>query len=108
MFIDPSTDAVRRAACLGADFVELHTGHYADSNSQKAAAAEFKKIADAARLAKKLGLGVNAGHGLNYSNIKPLRKIEEIQEYSIGHSVISRAVMVGLRRAVLEMIALIK
>lgn len=93
---------------IGADIIELHTGEFANAASEEQLAEELEKIVLAAKHAKKIGLGVNAGHGLNYQNIKLVRDIYEIDEVSIGHSVIARAVMTGLPAAVQEMIRLIR
>lgn len=103
LFIEPDLDQVKAAHKVAADYVELHTGRYANARFSKEEQAEFEAIAQAAKLAYKLGLGVNAGHGLNYRNVKRLTQIPEIVEYNIGHSIIARAVFVGLERAVREM-----
>ncbi len=107
LFIDPEPAQVRAARKAGADMVEIHTGIFSESSGEKEKV-EFRKIYDAVRLASKLHLGVNAGHGLNYSNIKRIAQIEEIEEFSIGHSIVSRSIYVGLERAVKEMIELIR
>ena len=80
-----------------------YAGKYANAKRSKEADAEVEAITQAAKLAYKLGMGVNAGHGLNYQNVKRLTHIPEIVEYNIGHSIIARAVMVGLDQAVREM-----
>ena len=103
LFIEPTAEHVRAAHKLAADYVELHTGRYANARFLKEEQSEFDAISQAAKLAYKLGLGVNAGHGLNYRNIKRLTQIPEIVEYNIGHSIIARAVFVGLDQAVREM-----
>jgi len=90
------------------DVVELHTGTYANARSYGEQEALLEEIRKAARLARELGLAVNAGHGLNYTNIIRFREIEEIEEVSIGHAVIARAVFVGLDRAVRDMVALLR
>ncbi|RLE08169.1 pyridoxine 5'-phosphate synthase [Candidatus Aerophobetes bacterium] len=108
LFIDPTTSSVRKAQKLGADFVELNTGIYAEAKSPLETDTELEKLAGAAILAKKIGLGVNAGHGLNYQNVERICLIKEIEELSIGHSIISRACLVGMEQAVREMIKLIK
>jgi pyridoxine 5-phosphate synthase len=108
LFIDPSKRQVEMARKIGADYIELHTGKYAGSKTK----AEIKRTLDdliaATELATSLGLGVNAGHGLNYNNVRPIAKIREIEELNIGHSIISHAVFVGLEQAVEEMIRLIR
>ncbi|MGQ0811991.1 MAG: pyridoxine 5'-phosphate synthase [Nitrospiraceae bacterium] len=103
LFIEPSLDQVKAAHKVAADYVELHTGRYANAQRAKEEQTEFEAISQAAKLAFKLGMGVNAGHGLNYRNVKRLTHIAEIVEYNIGHSIIARAVLVGLERAVREM-----
>jgi pyridoxine 5-phosphate synthase len=103
LFIEPDLNQVKASHKVGADYVELHTGRYANAQRAKEEQAEFEAIAQAAKLAYKLGLGVNAGHGLNYRNVRRLTQIPEIVEYNIGHSIIARAVLVGLDRAVREM-----
>lgn len=107
LFIEPDLGHIRAAHKISADFVELHTGRYANAKRSKEADTEFEAITQAAKLAYKLGMGVNAGHGLNYQNVKRLTHIPEIVEYNIGHSIIARAVLVGLDQAVREMKALL-
>ncbi|HMU29003.1 MAG TPA: pyridoxine 5'-phosphate synthase [Nitrospira sp.] len=103
LFIEPSLDQIKAAHKIGAAYVELHTGRYANANRSKEEDEEFEAITQAAKLAYKLGLGVNAGHGLTYKNVKRLAKLPEIVEFNIGHSIIARSVMVGLVQAVREM-----
>jgi pyridoxine 5-phosphate synthase len=107
VFIEPDLTQVKAAHKISADFVELHTGRYANATRSKEADTEFEAITQAARLSYKLGIGVNAGHGLNYRNVKRLTHIPEIVEYNIGHSIIARSVLVGLVKAVKEMKALL-
>jgi pyridoxine 5-phosphate synthase len=107
VFIEPDLGQVKAAHKISADFVELHTGRYANATRSKEADTEFESITQAARLAYKLGIGVNAGHGLDYRNVKRLTHIAEIVEYNIGHSIIARAVLVGIVQAVKEMKALL-
>ncbi len=102
LFIDPVEKQVREAARLGAYAIEIHTGSYANA-AGKEKEREFFRVREAARLGRKLGLQVHAGHGLNYENIFPLLAVREILEFNIGHSIVSRAVFVGLSRAVQEM-----
>jgi pyridoxine 5-phosphate synthase len=108
LFIDPVADQVQAARDVEADFIEIHTGEYAGSRTEREAAEQIATVRKAAALARELGLRVNAGHGLNYLNIIPFREIVEIEEVSIGHAVLSRAVFVGLDRAVREMIQLVR
>lgn len=103
LFIEPDLEQVKAAHKVAADYVELHTGRYANARRLKEEQAELEAIAQAAKLAFKLGIGVNAGHGLNYRNVRRLTQIPEIVEFNIGHSIIARAVLVGLDRAVREM-----
>ena len=103
LFIDPDLTQVKAAHKVSADYVELHTGRYANTSRIKEEQAELDALAQAAKLAYKLGIGVNAGHGLNYRNVRRLTQIQEIVEYNIGHSIIARAVLVGLDQAVREM-----
>lgn len=108
LFINPDANSVRKAHKLAVEAVELHTGIYAEANSPLEVATQLEKLAGAAALANKLSLRVNAGHGLNYQNVRKVCLIEEIKELSIGHSIIARACLVGIERAVKEMIELIK
>jgi len=108
LFIDPDPDQIKAAVKVGADYVEIHTGSFAEAVDWKSEEQELIKIENAVKLASKLGLGVNAGHGLNYTNIKKVAALGGIEEFNIGHSIISRAVLVGLDRAVRDMVDLIK
>lgn len=104
LFVDPDADTLRAASELGADAIELHTGEYANGwRPGRGAPDEVGRLRRAAALGRSLGLDVHAGHGLTYENVAPVAAIEEIEELNIGHSVISRAVFVGLERAVREM-----
>ncbi|GBF23116.1 pyridoxine 5-phosphate synthase [Candidatus Gastranaerophilus sp. (ex Termes propinquus)] len=107
LFIEPSEEQVKAAAQTGAEFVELHTGKYAEAFGGDLENSEFERLQNAAKLAQSLGLQVNAGHGLNYENVSNMKKIDGIVELNIGHSIVSRAVFVGLERAVKEMLGLI-
>lgn len=107
LFIDPSEEQLVASQKIHADMIEIHTGTYSDAVNEKIKEEELKKIARSAMRAKELGLGVNAGHGLHYHNVKEVAAIREIDELSIGHSIIARAVFVGLDRAVRSMIELI-
>ncbi len=107
LFIAPNSDQISASKKAGADFVELHTGEYANARG-KSAESELTRLKKAAEQAAKLGMKINAGHGLNYRNIKPVAMIEEIEEFSIGHALIGHAVFVGLERAVREMIDLLR
>lgn len=107
LFIDPTSSNIKKAHRYNSDTVELHTGPYAEAKNELEMATELEKIAGAAALARKLGLGVNAGHGLNYQNVEKVCLVEEIQEFSIGHSIIARACLVGIKEAVAGMVKLI-
>ena len=106
LFIDPDLDQVRASHKLDANQVELHTGRYCEARNQKDRQAELIRLVDAAKAAAKLGMRVAAGHGLNYQNVQPVAAIAEIEELNIGHSIVARAVLVGLERAVREMVEL--
>ncbi|MDH5360026.1 MAG: pyridoxine 5'-phosphate synthase [Gammaproteobacteria bacterium] len=103
LFIDADASQVEAAADVGAPIIEIHTGSYADANSPQAAAEEFRRILEAVELGTSLGLQVNAGHGLNYQNVKPIAAIPQIRELNIGHAIIARAVFTGLEDSVREM-----
>ncbi len=108
LFIDPDLDQVRAAHKCNADRIEIHTGRYCEARNERERARELARIVDAAKAGAKLGLGVAAGHGLNYDNVRPIARIAEIDELNIGHSIVARAVMVGFDRAVREMLELMK
>jgi len=110
LFIDPKTEQVKAARKAGADYVEFHTGHYAEAferRNEGEIELELSKLQDQITLALKSGLRVNAGHGLNYRNIKRIAKLIGIEEFNIGHSIIARAALVGMDKAVREMLGLI-
>ncbi|MBW1645136.1 MAG: pyridoxine 5'-phosphate synthase [Deltaproteobacteria bacterium] len=107
LFIDPDDEQIRAARESGADYIEIHTGRYCEARTLAEVEAEFQLIARACITAKNLNLGVNAGHGLNYRNVGRIAAIPGIEELNIGHSIIGRAVLVGLERAVREMKALL-
>jgi pyridoxine 5-phosphate synthase len=108
IFIDPDPEQVKLAHQINANMVEIHTGRFCEATTNKKRDLAFTNIVDAVKFAHKLKLGVNAGHGLCYQTIKAFKGLNEIDEFSIGHSIISRAVLVGMERAVKEMLALIK
>jgi pyridoxine 5-phosphate synthase len=104
LFIDPTAAAVRQSLALGADAIELHTGKYAHTRPDTPAAlAEAQALADAAGIGAEIGLAVHAGHGLTVANVGPVARIPEIEELNIGHSIISRAIFIGLVDAIWEM-----
>lgn len=108
LFVDPVDTQIKMARKIEAHMIEIHTGAYSDAPSEKVRSREFAKVINAARLGKELDLGVNAGHGLHYHNVKEIAAIKEIDELSIGHSIIARAVFAGLDRAIRDMIELMK
>ncbi len=108
LFIDPDKRQIEAAHKTGAEYIEIHTGRYAEEKKEVDVLKAYDDIVSGVELASTLGLGVNAGHGLDYWNIKRLLKIEEIEEYNIGHAIISRAIITGLEKAVRDMVDLIK
>lgn len=108
LFIEPDINQIDASAEIDADYIEIHTGVFANALTEEEQFDELDGIRTAAKHAKKLGLGVNAGHGLNYSNIKIFRELSDIDEVSIGHAILARAVFVGLKEAVKEMIGLLR
>ncbi len=107
LFVDPKGDQIRACEEAGADTIEIHTGRYCDARSKSASDEELKMILDAVSEASHRNLQIAAGHGLNYINVRRIAEIKEIEELNIGHSIIGRAILVGLDRAVREMISLI-
>lgn len=107
LFIDPDEKQIVAAKKTGAEWVEFHTGSYANAIDETSRFLELSKIIEAARLAASLGLHVGAGHGLNYNNVQQISEIPEVEELNIGHSIVSHAALVGLERAVKEMRELI-
>ncbi|MEW6267635.1 MAG: pyridoxine 5'-phosphate synthase [Thermodesulfobacteriota bacterium] len=108
LFIDADERQVYAAKSAAADFVEIHTGHYADAVTEAEAVRLFYGIVEAVKTASSAGLRVNLGHGLNYFNIHRFAGLEEVEDYSIGHSIMARAILVGLDRAVRDMAAIVK
>lgn len=106
LFVDPDLDQIRNAHRVDAQAVELHTGTYCTARTDAERARELARVQEAARAANKLGLRVAAGHGLNYDNVRPIVAIPEITELNIGHALVARAVLVGMDRAVRDMLAL--
>jgi pyridoxine 5-phosphate synthase len=105
LFVDPDLEQVKEAHKLDARAIEINTAAYADARDERAREAALRKVVDAARLARKLGLGVNAGHGLTYANVGAIAAVTEIAELNIGHNIVARATLVGMERAVREMVA---
>lgn len=108
LFLNPVRDQIEAAREIGSDIIEIHTGEYADARDTQTQTRLLAEIRTAAVLAKSLGLGVNAGHGLNYTNVRPVAAVADIDELSIGYAVIVRAITVGLDRAVKEMLSLVQ
>lgn len=108
LFIEPIPDNVDQSLEYGADMIEIHTGRYARLTEPAEILAELEKIRQTASIAKELGIGVNAGHGLNYHNITAIANMQDIDEVSIGHSIIARAVFTGLDSAVKDMLKIIR
>ncbi len=108
IFIDPDPEQIKLAHRINATMIEIHTGTFCDANTPAKRDQAFTKIVDAVKIARKLKLGIHAGHGLCYKTIKAFKGLHEIDEFSIGHSIVARASMVGMEKAVKEMRALIK
>jgi pyridoxine 5-phosphate synthase len=107
LFVDADPAQLEAAAAVAAPVVEIHTGHYADRRGD-AQAAELARIAEAVRLGQQLGLQVNAGHGLDYHNVRPIAALAGVRELNIGHAIVCRALFTGLAEAVAEMKRLIQ
>jgi len=108
LFINPDKKQIDAASSIGIKAIELHTGSYARAFADRSAVDEFAQIKTMTTYARKLGMVVNAGHGLNYDNTYAIARVKGMAELNIGHSIISRAVYVGIEQAVREMIAIIK
>jgi pyridoxine 5-phosphate synthase len=108
LFVDPTEAQIRASADIGTSMIEIHTGEYAEAKTESESREQFLRIQDAAKLGKLLNLGVNAGHGLDYENVAAVAAIREIDEMSIGHAIIVRALFVGLEQAVREMLQLVE
>ncbi|HEJ83948.1 MAG TPA: pyridoxine 5'-phosphate synthase [Desulfobacteraceae bacterium] len=107
-FIDPDPAQIKAAHQCGADIIEVHTGHYSEARSEPEAVEQFGRIVRAVESAATLNLDISAGHGLNYVNVKRFKDLSHIQEYSIGHSIVAMAVLIGFEQAVRKMIDLVK
>jgi pyridoxine 5-phosphate synthase len=108
LFIDPAIEQIKAATRAGADYVELHTGKFANADDESIYIEELEKIRSMALAASKLGLRVSAGHGLNYQNVRDVSKIPQLEELNIGHAIVAKSIMVGLERAIREMVELIR
>src|SRR5262249_16100936 len=104
LFVDPDLEQVKEAHKVDAQAVEINTASYADARDERTREAALRKRTDAARLGRKLGLQVHAGHGLTYGNVGAVAGLSEIGELNIGHNIVARAVLVGMERAVREML----
>ncbi|HIE07287.1 MAG TPA: pyridoxine 5'-phosphate synthase, partial [Desulfarculaceae bacterium] len=107
LFIDPDPDQIAMAAEIGAEYIEIHTGRYCDATTPAETNNEFALIDQACITATNFGLKVNAGHGLNYRNVREIASLPDIKELNIGHSIIGHSIFVGIERAVREMKALL-
>jgi pyridoxine 5-phosphate synthase len=107
IFIDPDLDQIKIAHKIDADMIEIHTGAFCDAVTKLQKQKEFLRIVDAAKIGTKLKLEVNAGHGISYNTIKAFKGLTEISEFSIGHSIVARAVLTGMEQAVRDMKQLI-
>jgi pyridoxine 5-phosphate synthase len=103
LFVDPDLEQVKEAHRIDAHAIEINTAAYADARDDQGREAALRKTVDAARLGRKLGLAVHAGHGLTYENVRAVAALPEISELNIGHNIVARAVLVGMERAVREM-----
>lgn len=103
LFLDPNQDQIEAGISTGAEAIELHTGTYAHASAISRAEAELELLCDSAAQIRAAGLKLNAGHGLTYRNVRPIAEIEGMHELNIGHSIIARAIMVGLEQAVRDM-----
>lgn len=103
LFVEPELEQVKEAHKLGALALEISTAAWAGTTDERDRDLAFRKVTDAARLGRKLGLRVHAGHGLNYANVASMAIVDEISELNIGHSIVSRAILVGMERAVRDM-----
>jgi pyridoxine 5-phosphate synthase len=108
LFVDPDLEQVKESHRIDARAVELNTAAYADARDPRSRDAALRKVVDAARLGIKLGLAVHAGHGLTYQNVGPIARVPEMTELNIGHSIVARALMVGMERAVREMVEVLR
>jgi pyridoxine 5-phosphate synthase len=108
LFIDPEAGQIAAAAATGAEFIELHTGRYSGALTESDRIVRLAELRTAVAVAREHGLRVNAGHGLNYRNVKAVAGIRDIEELNIGHAIIARAILVGLHDAVCEMKVLIR
>ncbi|MEF2144495.1 MAG: pyridoxine 5'-phosphate synthase [Desulfovibrionaceae bacterium] len=107
LFVDADPRQIEAACATGTEFIEIHTGHYADAKDYATSQMELGKVLSGIELAQDLGLFVNLGHGLNYTNVEAFADVPGIREYSIGHSIMARAIFTGLDAAVRDMVAIV-
>jgi pyridoxine 5-phosphate synthase len=108
LFVNPDEQSIKASAKLRTDYVEINTDSYACAKSVTEQISQLERFEKMVNLARRLNVGVNAGHGLNYKNISNLVQIQHIHEFSIGHAIVARAVLVGFEKAVKEMLDLVK
>ncbi len=108
LFVEPDIEQIKASHRVGADYIEIHTGTYCEAATPDECRTQLERIAMAISAARRLGLGVNAGHGLDYRNVRAVVELGDIEEFNIGHSIIARAALVGIERAVREMCALVR
>jgi pyridoxine 5-phosphate synthase len=108
LFVNPDEESIKASAKLRTDYVEINTDSYASAKNVAEQISQLERLEKMANLAHRLNLGINMGHGLNYRNISNLIQIQHIHEFSIGHAIVARAVMVGFEKAVREMLDLVK
>lgn len=108
IFVDPDLEQVRASHKVSADIIEINTAKYTEARTEGEARAQLEKILNTSKSASKLDLGIAAGHGLNYQNVSAVASIAEIEEFNIGHAICARAVLVGMERAVQEMVGLVR
>lgn len=108
LFIEPDIEQIKASHKVGADYMEIHTGMYCEVRTEAERREQLARIELAISAARRLGLGINAGHGLDYRNIAPVVAMTGIEEFNIGHSIVSRASLVGMDKAVREMLAILK
>lgn len=108
LFVEPNLEQIKTSHKVGADYIEIHTGSYCEMRTDTDRREQLRRIELAISAAQKLGLGINAGHGLNYQNIAPVVALGGIEEFNIGHSIVARASLVGMERAVREMLERLK
>jgi pyridoxine 5-phosphate synthase len=106
LFIDPDVEQVQMAARVGANAIELHTGRFCDAKTADVRAEEHRRLVDAAKTAAKVKVACYAGHGIHYDNVADIASILEIEELNIGHAIVARAMLVGMERAVADMLSL--